>query len=248
MKAGLKISDDLDDAIASLNRLGGGAGRAQAQAINEVVKEAESQLRTEVGSVFDRPTPFTLNAFRIQYAKPSQPEAAVWVKDEKSGASKGLAPEDWFKPQVYGGERALKASERMLRSMGILPPGMYAVPGKGARLDAYGNMSRGHIAQLLSGLKAFNRAGSDHNASNSRRSRRKGHQEAFFVLRQGQQPIGVAERRGTSIAVVLVFTREPDYAPRFDFHGVVRKVSENDALIEAAIDRAVANELGRLSK
>lgn len=244
MKAGLKISDDLDDAIASLSRLGSSAGKAQAQAVNEVVKQAEQQLQTEVGSVFDRPTPFTLNAFRIQYAKPSQPEAAIWVKDEKSGASKGLAPEDWFKPQVYGGERALKASERMLRARGILPPGMYAVPGKGARLDAYGNMSRGHIIQLLSGLKAFDRAGSDHNATDSRRSRRRGHENAFFVLRRGQRPLGVAERRGNSIAVVLVFTRALEYAPRFDFHGVVRKVSENDALIEAAVDKAVADLLG----
>lgn len=244
MKAGVAISEDMEDALTDLRRLGVGAGKAQAQVVNEVVSKAEQQLRQEVASVFDRPTPFTLNAFRIQYAKPSQPEAAVWVKDEKSGASKGLAPEDWFGPQVYGGERALKASERMLRSRGILPAGMYAVPGKGARLDAYGNMSRGHIVQLLSGLKAFDRAGSDHNATGSRRSRRKGHANAFFILRRGQQPIGIAERRGNSVQVVLLFTREPQYSPRFDFHGVVRKVAENDALIEAAVDKAIAEALG----
>lgn len=244
MKAGVAISEDMEDALTDLRRLGAGAGKAQAQVVNEVVSKAEQQLRQEVASVFDRPTPFTLNAFRIQYAKPSQPEAAVWVKDEKSGASKGLAPEDWFGPQVYGGERALKASERMLRSRGILPTGMYAVPGKGARLDAYGNMSRGHIVQLLSGLKAFDRAGSDHNATGSRRSRRKGHANAFFILRRGQQPIGIAERRGNSVQVVLLFTREPQYSPRFDFHGVVRKVAENDALIEAAVDKAIAEALG----
>lgn len=244
MKAELKVADDLDDALAELRRLGSNASKAQAQAVNEVAKVAEQQLQQEAAGVFDRPTPFTLNAFRIQYAKPSQLEAAVWVKDEKSGASKGLAPEDWFGPQVYGGERPLKASERMLRSMGILPPGMYAVPGEGARLDAYGNMSRGHIVQLLSGLKAFNRAGSDHNATGSRRSMRKRHAEAFFVLRRGQRPLGIAERRGQSVRMVLVFTREPQYTPRFDFHGVVRKVAENDALIEAAIDRAIADALG----
>src|SRR5690554_8086379 len=243
MKAGVKISDDMDDALADLRRLGAGAGRAQAQVVNEVAATAEQHLRQEAASVFDRPTPFTLNAFRVQYAKPSQPEAAVWVKDEKSGASKGLAPEDWFGPQVYGGERALKASERMLRSRGILPAGMYAVPGKGARLDAYGNMSRGHIVQLLSGLKAFDRAGSDHNATDSRRSTRKGHATAFFVLRRGNQPIGIAERRGKGVQVVLAFASEPQYTPRFDFHGVVRKVAENDALIEAAVDKAVADAL-----
>ena len=244
MKSSLKITD-LDDALAQINRLGGMAGRVHARVINDVAKLAEQSLKAEVSTVFDRPTPLTLNAFRILYAKPSKPEAAIWVKDEKSGASKGFAPEDWFGPQVYGGDRALKASEKMLRSKGILPAGMYAVPGKGARLDAYGNMSRGHVAQLLSGMKAFNRSGPDHNATGSRRSKAKGHENAFFVLRRGKRPIGIAERRGGSVSVVLAFVKEPSYAARFDFHGTVRKVSENDALIESAVDAAVAAALAR---
>lgn len=247
MKASIS-ADGLDEALDSLKQLqGNGPNRALAQALNNMAKEAVGPLQSEVASVFDRPTPFTTNAFRIDYAKPGSLEAAVSVKDEKSGSSKGQAPEDWFAPQVYGGERALKASERMLRSMGILPAGMYAVPGKGARLDAYGNMSRGHIVQLLSGLKAFDRAGSDHNATDSRRSARKGHAQAFFVLRRGNQAIGIAERRGKSVQVVLVFTREPSYSPRFDFHKVVRQIAENDALFESYIDQALADALGRNS-
>ncbi|SDS25850.1 hypothetical protein SAMN05216198_1556 [Halopseudomonas litoralis] len=242
MKASLKITD-LDDALAQIQSLGSMAGKAQAQAMNDVVKVANEHLVVEANTVFDRPTPFTLNAFRIQYAKPSNPEAAIWVKDEKSGASKGQAPEDWFGPQVYGGERALKASEKMLRSKGVLPAGLYAVPGKGARLDAYGNMSRGHLMQMLSGLKVFDRSGSDHNATGSRRSKAKGHEDAFFILRREGQPIGIAERRGKAVEVVLAFVKQPQYAPRFDFHGTVRKVSENDALVEAAVDKAVASTL-----
>lgn len=245
MKAGVKISDDMDDALADLRRLGAGAGKAQAQVVNELARHAQAQLKQEASSVFDRPTPFTLNAFSIQYARPSQPEASVWVKDEKSGSSKGLAPEDWFEPQVSGGERAFKASERLLRAKGILPAGMQIAPGKGARLDAYGNMSRGHIMQLLSGLKVFDRAGSDHNASDSRRSKAKGHEDAFFVIRRGSRAIGIAERRGKQMQMVLMFIRPPHYAPRFDFHGVVRKVAENDALVESAVDRAVTDALQR---
>ena len=52
------------------------------------------------------------------------------LKDEKDGASKGFAPEDWFKPQVRAGSS--KRSEDMLRTAGILPAGMFVVPGKGA--------------------------------------------------------------------------------------------------------------------
>ncbi|QJD58188.1 hypothetical protein HG264_04275 [Pseudomonas sp. gcc21] len=244
MKASMKVTD-LDDAMQALNQLGPArSGRALAQALNETVKVAEQELRGQAQSVFDRPTPFTLNAFRITYAKPSNPEAAVWVKDEKSGSSGGQAPEDWFAPQVYGGPREVKASERWLRQAGILPGGKFIAPGKGARLDAYGNISRGHMMQILSGLRAMDRAGSDHNATGSRQSSKKGHGQAFFVLSRGDAPIGIGERRGSSMQVVLLFVSEPDYAARFDFHGTVRKVIENDALVESAIDRAIADALG----
>lgn len=235
-----------DDALDELRQLqGNGPNRALAQVLNNMAKETIAPLQAEANSVFDRPTPFTLNAFRIDYAKPGSLEAAVSVKDEKSGSSKGQAPEDWFQPQVYGGERQLKASEKWLRQAGILPVDRYAAPGPGARLDAYGNMSRGHIQQLLSGLKAFDRSGSDHNATDSKRSRRKGHAQAFFVLRRGKQALGIAERRGKAMQLVLVFVREPNYAPRFDFHKVVRQVAENDALFESYADQALADELRR---
>ena len=242
MKSILKVSD-LDDALEQLNSLGSMAGKVHAKAINEVAKVAEQQLKAEASRVFDRPTPFTVNAFRIFYAKPANPEAAIWVKDEKDGSSKGQAPEDWFGPQVYGGERAVKASEQWLRQSGILPAGRYIVPGAGARLDAYGNLSRGHMMQIMSGLKALNRAGSNHSATQSRSSRRKGHEDAFFVLKRGSTPIGIGERRGKSMAVVLAFVKEPSYAARFDFYKTVRQVAENDELIEGAIDQAIADAL-----
>jgi len=239
-------ADGLDEALDSLKQLSGpGAQRALALALNKMAEDAIKPLQSEVASVFDRPTPFTLNAFRIDYAKPSALEAAVAVKDEKSGSSSGQAPEAWFQPQVYGGGRALKASEKWLRRAGILPANMYVAPGKGARLDAYGNMSRGHIQQVLSGLKAFDLSGSDHNATDSARSVAKGHARAFFVVRKGKRAIGIAERRGKSMQMVLVFVREPNYSPRFDFHKVVRQVAENDALFESHIDGALAAALGK---
>lgn len=239
-------ADGLDDALESLKQLSGPAAqRALQMALNKMAEEAIGPLQSEVASVFDRPTPFTVNAFRIDYAKQSSLEAAVAVKDEKSGSSKGQAPEAWFEPQVYGGERQLKASEKWLRQAGILPAGMYIAPGRGARLDAYGNMSRGHIQQVLSGLKAFDLAGSDHNATDSARSLAKGHGRAFFVVRKANRAIGIAERRGKSMQMVLIFIREPSYSRRFDFHKVVRHVAENDALFESYIDEALATALRR---
>ena len=247
MKASI-TANDLDDALASLARLGKGLGeRALADALNHTANQARLALRVEMQSVFDRPTPWTLNSVRVLQAKPNNLEATLWVKDEKDGASKGYAPEDWVAPQVFGGRRQQRAAEGWLRQARILPPDRFVVPGAGARLDAYGNIHRGHMMQILSGLKALNRSGSDHSATDSRRSLRKGHATAFFVLKRGKTPIGIAERRGKHVAVVLAFVRQPQYRERFKFHDVVRRVAENDAQLEANIDKAIAKALtGRL--
>lgn len=238
MKPSIKFTD-LDDALADIALLGKQADPALAWAVNEIGGEAIKLLQAEAGTVFDRPTRFTTNAFRLLRAKPSAPEAAVWVKDEKDGAGAGQAPEAWFEPQVYGGERRLKRSEYRLREQGILPSGLFLAPGPGARMDAYGNMSRGHMQQILSGLGAENASGSTIVATQSKRSLKKGHAQAFFVIKRGKRPIGIAERRGKTMAVVLLFVRQPNYAARFDFYRVVRQVVENDALVEDAIGRAV---------
>ncbi|AQZ96641.1 hypothetical protein ACFSB1_11175 [Halopseudomonas phragmitis] len=236
--AGLALTD-LDDALAALKAMGRDGNRALALAINEIAGEGVKALQAGAHSAFDRPTPFTLNAFRVQYAKASSPEAAIWVKDEKDGAGGQQAPEAWFEPQVYGGARRVKRSEYRLREIGALPSDMFIAPGPGARLDAYGNLSRGHMQQIMSGLGADNPMGSTMVATQSRRSLAKGHAKAFFVIKRGKKPIGIAERRGKSMSVVLLFVRQPSYSRRFDFHKIVRQVAENDALAEAAIDRAV---------
>ncbi|SFK45518.1 hypothetical protein [Azotobacter beijerinckii] len=232
----------LDEAFAALDRLAGDLPkRALADALNHTANQARIALRAEMESVFDRPTPFTLNAVRILNAKPSSLEAAVWVKDEKDNNSKGQAPEDWVAPEVFGGPRVDKKSEMLLRRRGTLPAGRFIVPAEGARLDAYGNMSRGHMLQILSGLRLLSRPGYTADASNRWRSFRKGHAEAFFVMRRGKVPIGIAERRGKTVKMVLAFVRQPIYRQRLDFHGVVRRLA--DERLEVNVDKAVTDAL-----
>lgn len=242
-------ANGLDDALASLGQLDAGlASRALADALNHTANQARQVLQVDMSSVFDRPTPWTLNSIRILNATPASLEAALWVKDE-SGGKNPFSAEDYLLPQVEGGERIKRRSEGYLREAGILPAGRFIVPAAGARLDAYGNIQRGHMMQILSGLKALNRSGSDHGATDSRRSVRKGHALAFFVMKRGKTPIGIAERRGKDVAMVLAFVRQPQYRERFKFNDVVRRVAEDDAQLEANIDKAITDALsGRLPK
>jgi len=233
----------LDSAVSALGQLAGDLpARALADALNHTANQARPALQVEMASVFDSPTPFTLNAVRVLNAKPNSLEAAVWVKDEKDNASKGQAPEDWVAPQVYGGPRVDKKSELLLRSKGILPAGKFIVPAAGARLDAYGNMSRGQMLQILSGLAALEgRSGYTANASDKWRSFRKGHAKAFFVMRRGKTPIGIAERRGKTISMVLAFVSQPQYRARLDFHGVVQRVVDTN--LETNINKGITDAL-----
>lgn len=242
MKASIRGSG-FEESLAVLQTLGGNLpARALADALNHTVNQARPALRVEMADVFDRPTPFTLNAIRILNAKPNTLEAAVWVKDEKDNASKGFAPEDWVAPQVFGGPRADKKSESLLRAKRILPAGKFIAPAAGARLDAYGNISRGQMQQILSGLLALEgSSGYTANASNSWRSIKKGHAQAYFVMRRGKTPIGIAERRGKTVQMVIAFVSQPQYRRRLDFHGVVERTA--DANLETNVDKAITNAL-----
>lgn len=239
-------AEGLDDALASLMQLGSEAGVALADALNHGANTARQRLVAEMHNVFEEPTPWVLNSIYMQNATPSMLEAALWVKDGRLGG-KGRGFDEWFNPQVAGGQRLVKGSEKMLREIGVLPAGRFIVPAAGARLAADGGISRGHMMQILSGLKAYSKSGSDHNATGSRQSLRKGHAAAFFVMRRGKTPIGVAERRGKTVSMVLAFVRQPQYRERFRFHDIVRRVAEDDALIETYIDQAITKVLDRRS-
>ena len=234
---------DLDDAVASLQVLGGDLpNRVLADALNHTANQANQALVSEIDDVFDRPTSFTRNAVRILNATAKRLEASLWVKDEKDNASKGQAPEDWVAPQVFGGPRVDKASERSLRAKGILPAGLFIVPGAGARLDQYGNMSRGQMIQILSGLGALERtSGFKGNATESARSLAKGHQQAFFVMKRGKTPIGIAERRDGEMVMVVAFVKQPQYRTRLDFHGIVTRVADEN--LATNVDLAVVKSL-----
>ncbi|MDN6872934.1 hypothetical protein QO209_10800 [Pseudomonas citronellolis] len=244
MRGGIS-AQDLDDAVASLAALGGDLpSKALADALNHTANQARQALVETIDDVFDRPTSFTRNAVRILNATANRLEAELWVKDDKDNNSKGQAPEDWVAPQVFGGPRVDKASERNLRAKGILPRGMFIVPAEGARLDQYGNMSRGQMIQILSGLGALEYvAGFSGNATQSARSLAKGHGKAYFVMRRGRVPIGIGERRDKSLVMVLAFVRQPQYRERFRFFDVVRRIAEDDARLEANIEKALAKAL-----
>jgi len=211
---------------------------ATALALTETAKLAKQAIETAMPTVFDRPTPYTLDALRLIPATKQRLEARVWIKDEADGAAPASR---WLTPEVYGGPRNDKRSEALLKARGILPPGKFVVPGKGMKLDRYGNVGRGQLQKILSGLGA---QGDRHqNSTDSRRS--VGNRTRYFVMRRGREAIGIAERTGKrrdQMHILLAFVGRPGYSQALDFFGIAQRTAdaELERQFTLAFDRARA--------
>lgn len=197
---------------------------AQVVALNRTAQLVKKGEVTLMKSRFDRPTPYTINSLRTEAAKKTQavPQARVFFKDD---TFKGTPATKYLPPNVYAGKRNHKRFEMALIRKGIMKSSEYAVPAQGARLDSYGNMSRGQIVQILSALGAHGEQGYTANRTSSKRSQRNGAKSRYFVMRGHGQGEGVWQRVGKRIAPVLTFApASPRYRTRFPFFQVANNI------------------------
>lgn len=212
---------------------------AAALALTGTVQDVKGALVEETAAVFDRPTRYTLNSLFVEPATKASMKARVWMKDQVQDSG-GRPATEWLSPQIYGGGREHKTSEKRLSDKGLLPVGQYIMPARGLKLDAHGNISRGTMNKIVSGLGAqFDKYA---NSTDSRRS--VGNLKRYFVLKKGNRPLGIAERTGKGKAgmrMVVAFARSPQYSKRFHFFEVAERVAEDRLPIrfELALARAL---------
>lgn len=184
----------------------------------------------------DRPTPTTLNSLFVKMATKAR-AAEVYFKD--SWAS-GIPADTYLQQAVSGGLRPHKRFEKSLIARGIMRSGQYAVPTT-AFMNQYGNVSRGTMLKILSGLGAAESTrGYQANASGSARSRRKGNAHRFFSGDvDGAQ--GVWERKsmgmGDAVRPVFIFA---DSAPRYRTIFPFFKIGQNIVNANYQADAATA--------
>lgn len=213
------------------------------------IKDAE---KSEMQRVFDRPTRWTIGSMQVKVVR--NMEIKVGIVDPE-GAYKRA--QSYLGTQVEGGARRQKAMERALAGAGLLPPGWYTVPGAGAKLDQYGNMSVGQIKQILSWFDAANRsAGSQQNMGQAGRDRRRkgtrtrvGFEYVAIVPGRGSKLTpGIYQRfffgMGRSIKPILIFVSGTRYKPRFDFGRVAQQTYDRVWPVEAAA--AIQREIEKL--
>lgn len=208
-----------------------------------LVREAE---RAAMRQVFDRPTPYTLNSIFVKPATAQSPVAEVYVKDDRAGS--GTPATKYLLPQVEGGARRFKKLEGALLAVGAMPSGWYIVPGAGARLDAYGNVSPGQVIQILSQLRITMVSGFTRNMSFNKTKEIAAQRKAggrFYVRPVGKPKPGIYQREfiGRNTTPVFTFVKAVRYRPRFDFDGTARRVAEAELGPQYA--RALAESIAR---
>lgn len=197
---------------------------AQSLIANRMAQKVRDNELAVMKARFDRPTRWTLNSLRLRPGNKRKPVARVWFRDF---APKGTPADKYLQPEVFGGERSAKRMEKAMQAMGYLKPGQFLVPAQGAKLDAYGNMRRGQVVQILSAFRAFSGVGFNANASGSKRSSRKqaksGANRYFFGEVGGE--LGIWQRVRSAFGngarpIMLVVDGSPKYRIRFPFFAV----------------------------
>ncbi len=219
------------------------------QAVNATAFAVRQRWAEIAPKVFDRPTPFTVRSALYNKATKAKPFAEIFLRDEMGD---GTAPAKYLASQVQGGARTRKGIEILLQARGVMPAGTFAVPGKGASLDAYGNIKRSQINQVLSQLGARRDAlQNETDTSRGRRRRRSAKKGTrggeFFAIKQkrGRMLPGIYERIltgfGSTVKSLFIFVRTARYKPRFDIFGAAQKIYDRQLpfFFKRELDKAV---------
>lgn len=219
---------------------------ALSTALTRTGQEIKTAQRAELGRVFDRPTPYTLNSLFLKPATAKDLTARVFFKDESAATKGGTPAVKYLLPGVDGGSRRTKRFEKALQAFGGLLPGDQVTPGQGAQLDAFGGVAVSQIRAILAQLKA-NPAKDDKKGRTKLRSAVQKSGGRYFVLRNKEgKALGVYQREGfgQGITPVLLYVQPARYRKRYDFDGLSQRVA--DRVLPQQIDRAVSEQLEKL--
>lgn len=201
--------------------------RAMKNAANATGRYIHAALRSEMTQVFDRPTPWALGGLKFKEATEDKPLVRIWLDEF---GDKGIPAARFLQAEIEGGPRRRKRFERALIEAGKMPPTAYAVPGRQAPIDAYGNVPGSFIVRVLSDLQAFGEQGYRANRRGKRRGVRK--TNYFFIPRPGSgKPPGVYWHMPNGLlGIVFLFVSQAAYRKRFDFYGVGQRAYNRVAL------------------
>ncbi|MBC3927785.1 hypothetical protein [Undibacterium sp. CY21W] len=167
---------------------------AMARALTATAKAASAAVTDHIAMVFDQPTTFTKRAMGFSPADKTTLKASVYVKDIQAS---------YLVAEMDGGLRGFKTFEEKFGGKDAVE---YAMPGKDAKRNSFGNMTKAQIVKLANQI-------SDGKNSKVFRgvSRKNPALDIIYARTEGN----------TKLVPQLVFTKKANYKPIFKFEQTV---------------------------
>lgn len=163
--------------------------RAIARAENLTAWNVRAKIMEVMPSRLNAPTPTAIKGMFVDGGRVAF----------RNDPARGVPPDKFLQPQVFGGPRPHKKSEVVLIRRGVMRANQYAVPTENAKLDRYGNIRRALMTKILAGLDG----------------------PKYFAT-----PLGVWERRARESVLILAFVDSaPRYRKRLPFFQVAERVA-----------------------
>lgn len=198
---------------------------AISSALNTAAFAIQKQQKERVPTVFDRPTPLTKGAFRVEKATKQKQTSVVYVDPKR---------EVILKTHEEGGKRGDQKLERYLKSKGWLARSERAVPTDNMPLNSYGNPKVAEVNKIIAGLPSI---------SGIRGDRRR-----HFVVRGGSGSglspgiyRTLSKSGGAAIVKLYHFVSRAEYQKRLGFEESSRTEALRifPGIMSAAIERAI---------
>jgi hypothetical protein len=234
----------LDAVRAQLGNAARQANYAASLALTSTAYAINDRLKRDMAATFKGgATQYTLRAFRVTKADKINLTAEVALRTDTIGAS--LAYAKALGHLFTGGPRKFKKLEGWLRAKRLLPAGLTVAPGAGMPLDAYGNMRRNVLTEML-GVIGTQRA-------NLRVYRKTGAGKAqkavgYFVILPGDKSRkhpGIYKRietgKTSAIQAMVLYVDPVAYRRFIDLDKLGREVVAKE--FQPAFDKAIARAL-----
>lgn len=228
---------------------------AIAEALNRTARHVADVWGGQLATRFDRPTAMTYRAaFVSQRADVGRLTAAVSLRD--TVPNNGIAPAEYVLTHEQGtGDRRLKKFERALVASGAMPGGHKVVPGKHAKLDNFGNISRGQIVQVLNQLgealsEGYQQVISRNAARRAASAAKRGRRYVPVPRPIGKLEAGVYERKDNRLLPVFFFVSSTRYRKGISLMETGTRTAERDIGIELtrAIEKRIASLVARSAR
>lgn len=214
---------------------------------------------------FDRPTPYTLRAVKVEYANRAKLRSAVGFPE--SNEASGKSKNEFIRPGALGaGSRRQKRTEFLLSKKGYLPAGWITVPGSHAKrslLDGSGNIPGSIYKQIINVLQVRYNKPKPISKASQKRAASLGVDREFFAVAPGTNnlgrnggylPAGVYRRTRKGLQQYLLFVRRAAYQPRIDMRetGIAVARDKGPAIVRTAFaevaQRFAANAAKRVGR